>query len=167
MLASLQADGDAAATAAGDESDAEANEEANAERLTIESTIQITDEIVAQKDRELAELKLLLSQQSDSIGSVAVGAAAIAGVLGQDELIRQEREKLNSLQEECAKSSAARKSTFPSSGPGSPANGPRSTRSCKASNRRACGSQPGEPGGGATSDSGKKPVRGRWLAGWD
>ena len=48
------------------------------ERLTVESTIQITDEIVAQKDREIAELRMHLSQQSSNIGAVAVGAAAIA-----------------------------------------------------------------------------------------
>ena len=70
------------------------------QRLTVESTIQITDDIVAGKDRELAELRMLLSQQSSNIGAVAVGAAAIAENLDRDELIRQERETLCKLQEE-------------------------------------------------------------------
>jgi len=70
------------------------------QRLTVESTIHITDEIVARKDREIAELQVLLSHQSSSIGAVAVGAAAIAENLDADELIQQEREKLRKLQEE-------------------------------------------------------------------
>ncbi|HEX3998953.1 MAG TPA: hypothetical protein VHX65_10410 [Pirellulales bacterium] len=68
--------------------------------LTVESTIQITDEIVSSKDREITELRMLLSQQSSNIGAVAVGAAAIAESFNQDELIQQEREKLRLLQEE-------------------------------------------------------------------
>ncbi len=70
------------------------------ERVTIESTIAITDDIVSQKDQEIAELHLLLAQQSSSIGSVAVGASAVDAALQQDELIRQEREKLAALQVE-------------------------------------------------------------------
>lgn len=71
-----------------------------AERMTVESTIQITDEIVTHKDQEIAELKVLLSQQSSNIGTVAVGAAAIAESFDRDALIVQEREKLQKLQEE-------------------------------------------------------------------
>jgi hypothetical protein len=70
------------------------------QRLTVESTIQITDEIVARKDREIVELQMLLSQQSSNIGAVAVGAAAIADNFDRDELIQQEREKLQQLQAE-------------------------------------------------------------------
>jgi hypothetical protein len=88
MLASLEAD-DGGKQAVGVE-----------ERLAVESTIQITDEIVAQKDHEIAELRALLSQQSSNIGAVAVGAAAIGENFDRDELIQQEREKLQKLQEE-------------------------------------------------------------------
>ena len=70
------------------------------QRLTAESAIQITDQIVAGKDREIMELRVLLSQQSSNIGAVAVGAAAIAENLDGDELIQQEREKLQALQAE-------------------------------------------------------------------
>ena len=89
MLESLEADN-------GQEADTISAEQ----RLTVESTIQITDQIVAAKDRELMELRMHLSQQSSNIGSVAVGAAAIAENFDRDELIQQEREKLRVLQEE-------------------------------------------------------------------
>ncbi len=56
--------------------------------------------MVAGKDREIAEMKMLLSQQSDSIDSIAVGATAVAAVIDKDELICQERAKLAELQEE-------------------------------------------------------------------
>jgi len=84
------------------ESEFDAEDEADAaERLTIEGTIRITDELVAEKDREIAELKHMLDHQSSSLGSVAVGAAAIAQIFDSDELIQQERQKLSDLQAEC------------------------------------------------------------------
>ncbi len=69
-------------------------------RLSIEATIRITDEVVAQKDRELAELRQLLEEQAGNIGSVAIGATTIAGILDQDELIAQERARLAQVQDE-------------------------------------------------------------------
>jgi len=69
-------------------------------RATIQGTIRITDEVVAKKDREIAELKMLLDQQSQNIGSLAVGASAVADILNSDELVRQERERLAQLQTE-------------------------------------------------------------------
>ena len=56
--------------------------------------------MIAEKDCEIDELKQMLDNQSSSIGDVAVGAAAIADFLDQDELIIQERESLKQLQEE-------------------------------------------------------------------
>ena len=61
------------------------------ERMTVEGTIRITDQVVAARDKEIAELRELLEQQAESIGNVAVGASAIAEMLDQDELIREER----------------------------------------------------------------------------
>lgn len=87
LLAELEAD------------DAE-DEERQEERLSIEGTIRITDEIVFRKDQEIAELKRILEEQSSNLGSVAIGAAAIAEALDQDELIRQERENLAQMQQE-------------------------------------------------------------------
>ncbi len=90
MLEALEAD---------DEDDHD--EERHQERLSIESTINITDQVLAEKDREIADLKQLLGEQSSNLGSLAVGAQAVAAIFDQDELIRQEREKLTRLQEEC------------------------------------------------------------------
>ncbi len=78
----------------------EENEEEQEDRLTIEGTIHITDEVVAEKDREIAELKQLLDQQSSSLGEIALGATAIAAALDQDELICEERERLAALKAE-------------------------------------------------------------------
>jgi len=68
------------------------------DRLTVEGTIRITDQVVAEKDKELEELRLLLEQQSGNIGGMAVGAAAIAEMFDQDELICEEREKAKALE---------------------------------------------------------------------
>ena len=77
------------------------NEEADhQQRLTIEGTISITDEILAQKDVEINELKQLLGDQSSQLGSVAVGAAAIGAMFDEDELILQERDNLRAQKEE-------------------------------------------------------------------
>lgn len=68
------------------------------ERLLIGEVIRATDELVADKDAEIASLRQLLQEQSSKIGEVAVGASAIAGLLDHDELIRRERELLKKLE---------------------------------------------------------------------
>ncbi len=70
------------------------------DRLTIEGAIRITDDVVAARDKEIAELKELLQQQAENIGSFAVGASAVADVLDRDELIKAERDNLVRMQEE-------------------------------------------------------------------
>lgn len=77
----------------------ETDERQVADRLTVEGTIKITDEMLARKEAELQELKQLLDSQSQNMGEVAVGAAAIAQVLDTDELVRQERDNLQRMQE--------------------------------------------------------------------
>ncbi len=88
MIAELEAEGDVP------------DPKRKEERLTIENTIRITDDIVGQKDHEIADLRKLLEEQSNNLGSVAVGAAAISAALDQDELIQQERERLKAAQAE-------------------------------------------------------------------
>ena len=83
------------------ESDAPQDAEAAAERSKIEDVIARTDKIVADKNREIEELQYLLSNQSNSLGALAVGAAALGQVLDQDAIIREERERLQQLQEDC------------------------------------------------------------------
>ncbi len=70
-----------------------------ADKLTVSGAIRITDQVVADKEREIEELQRLLENQSNSIGNVAVGASAIAQVLEQDELIMQERQNLQELKD--------------------------------------------------------------------
>jgi hypothetical protein len=69
-------------------------------RLQIEEVIARTDKIIAEKDREIEELKHLLDSQSGSVGALAVGAAALEQVFDQDEIIREERQRLQQAQEE-------------------------------------------------------------------
>jgi chromosome segregation ATPase len=83
-----------------DDFDGNDEEEAD-EKASIEDAIRKTDEALAQKEREIAELKQLLNEQSSNLGDVAVGAAAIAGAFDQDELIQQERQRLQQMQQEC------------------------------------------------------------------
>jgi chromosome segregation ATPase len=90
LLASLEADAD-------DESESADERE---ERLKIHDVVKKTDAVVAAKNNEIAELQRLLDEQSSNIGTVAVGAAALGGILDQDEIIQQERNRLTQLQKE-------------------------------------------------------------------
>jgi hypothetical protein len=78
----------------------ENNADQKADKLTVQGAIKITDEVVAEKERELEELRRLLDCQSQQIGEVAVGAAAVTQMLDTDELVRQEREALKRLQDQ-------------------------------------------------------------------
>ncbi len=69
-------------------------------RLEIAAVLRRTDAIVADKDREITELKQLLRDQSANLGSVAVGAAAVGDVLDRDAIILEERENLRRLRAE-------------------------------------------------------------------
>lgn len=69
-------------------------------RVSINDLVRRTDVIVAERDREIAELRAHLEQQSANLGNVAVGAAAIAHMLDSDDIVRQERENLQQLQRE-------------------------------------------------------------------
>ncbi|MEN0109752.1 MAG: hypothetical protein AAF805_03425 [Planctomycetota bacterium] len=65
------------------------------ERATIAGTIQITDEVVAEKDREIERLRAEVG--GDASDGAAADAAA-AALLDEDEVIRQERERLVGLE---------------------------------------------------------------------
>lgn len=80
------------------ESDGNPNDpKSRSDRLTVEGAIRITDGVVIEKEREIAELKQMLEQQSCNVGDVSVGAAALAGMLDQDDLIREHREQAETL----------------------------------------------------------------------
>jgi chromosome segregation ATPase len=78
----------------------EAEEAPSAERqqqlVTIEGTISITDRVVADKDREIAELREQLSVQPKEI----IEKPLTAELLDKDEIIAAERAKLEALQKE-------------------------------------------------------------------
>jgi chromosome segregation ATPase len=88
ILAALEADFDAD------------NEVTQEERLKVEEVIRTTEGLMADKDREIEELKHLLEHQSGHLGTMAVGAAALGEVLDQDALIREAREELKNLQDQ-------------------------------------------------------------------
>jgi hypothetical protein len=71
-----------------------------ADRLKIEDLVRRTDEIIADKDREIHELTHLLQQQGGNQGTVAVGAAALGELLDRDAVIQEHREHLQRLQAE-------------------------------------------------------------------
>jgi len=83
------------------ESDDQHDAESTDRRLKIEEIVARTDKIIAEKNREIEELRNLLSNQSNSLGSLALGAEALEQVLDQDAIILEERQRLQQLQDEC------------------------------------------------------------------
>lgn len=75
-------------------------EETRQELESLRALVKTTDAEIQRRDEEIAELRQLLEQQSGTVGDVAIGAAAIAGLLDQDDLVREEREKLQQIQSE-------------------------------------------------------------------
>jgi hypothetical protein len=71
-----------------------------AERPRIEEVIRTSEQILAEKDREIAELKQLLEDQSANLGTVAVGAAAVGEIVDKDAIIQEQRENLRRLEEQ-------------------------------------------------------------------
>lgn len=147
MLAQLESDCD------------EDSPEKQKERLTIEGTINITDSIVSEREREIAELKRLLDDQSKNIGGMAVGAAAIAEMLDGDELIQQERANLEALQQEWREK--LRKAEIDISVERAKFARERAQLEDKLQAMQQASISDGNDGDG---DDGKKPKRGRWLA---
>jgi len=82
------------------QSDPSATEDGLDEIQTLRQMVQRADGEIRRRDEEIAELRQLLEQQSSTVGDVAIGAAAIAGLLDQDDLVRDEREKLQQIQNE-------------------------------------------------------------------
>jgi hypothetical protein len=82
------------------ESDSDGGKPTKEERLKVEDVLHRTDQLLADKDREIEELKKVLDHQSDNLGSVAVGAAALGEMFDKDAIVQEERESLRRLQEE-------------------------------------------------------------------
>jgi chromosome segregation ATPase len=70
------------------------------ERTTIEGTIRITDEVVAEKDRQIAELEQQMRQMAETPAPQSTLTSQHEELLSSDEVIRAEREKLARLEQE-------------------------------------------------------------------
>lgn len=91
ILAALEAEGDGPSVGP---------QPVNGSPTEIEQLVRRTDLLMAEKDGEIFELKRVLEDQSANLGSVAVGAAAVGGILDQDAIINEERENLRRIQAE-------------------------------------------------------------------
>ncbi|MBC7852214.1 MAG: hypothetical protein IAF94_02165 [Pirellulaceae bacterium] len=140
-----------------------------ADRLTIENAVQMTDQALAAKDREVQEIRLeveelrgLLENQSSSIGQFAVGAYAFAGMLDKDELVRQERESLQKMQE--AMREQLKKAEIDISMERAKIARDRAELEEKLHSLQREQAQQAASDPSSGGDKGKKPARGRWLS---
>lgn len=136
------------------------------ERLTIDGVIRLTDAVVQDKDREIAELKRLLDEQSQNVGSMAVGAAALGDMLDRDEIIQHERQRLQQLQaewEEKLRAAEIDLSVERAKIARERAEIEERKRAWEAEQARlARSAAPDDPGSAGASSA--RPARGRWLA---
>lgn len=91
MLASLEGEGDSAG-----------DEERQKERASIENTIEMTDAVVAEKDREIEQLRTQLAE-AESAKPAAADAQRqqqIDALLDADEIIAEHRKKISQLEQE-------------------------------------------------------------------
>jgi regulator of replication initiation timing len=94
LLASLEDDGD------------NVGEERRKERASIENTVRITDEVVAEKDREIRELEVRLlanewaAAATEHTKQKAEKDAATEVLLSNDEIIRQHRVRIAGIEKE-------------------------------------------------------------------
>ncbi|MBU4397743.1 MAG: hypothetical protein KKE86_00265, partial [Planctomycetes bacterium] len=70
------------------------------ERLKIEDVLQTTGKVIAEKDREIEELRRRLEEQDGDAKIETERSAAIDRVIDGDAVIRRERERLEQLQEQ-------------------------------------------------------------------
>ncbi len=75
-------------------------EEYQNHRNEVEEILRSTQAEIERRDAEIAELQSIVQQQSNTREGVAIGAAAIAQMLDSDELVKLEREKLATIQQQ-------------------------------------------------------------------
>ncbi len=119
------------------ESKDEQEEEAVDRRLKIEEIIARTDQIIADKDREIEELKHLLDCAKRHSGLAGPGAEALEHVFDKDDMIREERQRLEQCRTSCARNGGRPRSSTRWSGRGLPGGRLRS-RSSSAAGAAAC-----------------------------
>ena len=69
-------------------------------RLKIEEVVRTTDQAIAEKDREIAELRGLMETQGRDLVLATGNTAEVGQAIDLDEVVREERVKLQQLQEE-------------------------------------------------------------------
>jgi len=83
------------------ESDLDENDsEQRAERLKIEDVLRTTENVIAEKDKELLELKRRLEESAASVGREAEAATAADRAIQSDAAVQKERERLRQLEEQ-------------------------------------------------------------------
>jgi hypothetical protein len=68
------------------------------ETLILKRILDETSAQVSLKDKEIADLRSLLEQQSVAANGIAIGAAAVAQLIDADEIITHERQRLKEMQ---------------------------------------------------------------------
>lgn len=138
------------------------NEESGGEmgirRTEIEEVIRVTERALAEKDRELNEMKQILESQSSNLGQLAVGATALGELLDSDALIREERANLKRLQREWEEKFRQAEIDICLERAKLARQRAELDERLRAYEQHRQGADP--PGPAATA----KPVRGRWLA---
>jgi hypothetical protein len=76
----------------------ENDSEQRAERLKIEDVLRATEQVIAQKDEQIRELKRQL-EESGSVNNLLQAASAVEQVIQSDSAIQEERERLRQLEE--------------------------------------------------------------------
>jgi hypothetical protein len=141
------------------ESDLDENDsEQRAERLKIEDVLQTTERVIAEKDREIQELKQRL-EQSAGTGPLDQMAAAMEQTLENDIIIQQERERLRQLEEQL-QSRLCRAEIEISLERAKLAR----ERAEIEERLRAAGLDASKPAGDANATASEQPARGRWLS---
>ncbi len=147
------------------QSDEQQTPEAIAERAELKDVVRRTDRMLAEKEREVDELRQLLANQSSNLGTVAVGAAALGDALDQDTIVQEERENLRRLREEWEQK--LREAEVEASLERAKLARERAEleEKLRAAEERLAGTHlPGAPAAAGAAASGEKPPRGRWLS---
>jgi hypothetical protein len=136
------------------------DEDARRQRLEVRAVVVKTDRIIADKQAEIDSLQQVLQSQTNNLGSLAVGAAAVGQLVDKDPVIREERENLLRLKQQWEQ--RMRKSEIETSI--ERASIARQRAELEARIKEFESRQPRASSSSANADPPDKPVRGRWLA---
>lgn len=70
------------------------------ELSSIENTVRITDEVVANKDRQIAELKLQMASGTGAAGGMSTVADGASAIVDSDTVIQQHRARIAQIEQE-------------------------------------------------------------------